>query len=291
MILSEQMQRTSELNRLNTVMNPKPVKVIAVTGGKGGVGKTNLSVNIGVCLAQQGKKTLMFDADLGLANIDVILGLKIKHSLADVLSGDCELIDAIASGPAGLQIIPASSGMKHMAELGKMEHAGIIRAFSQLNGQFDYLIIDTAAGITDNVISFSQASQDILIVVCDEPTSITDAYALMKILHNEHNIDRFHIISNMVRSAKEGRDVFSKLTNVTGRFLDVTLEYLGAIPYDDNVRKAIKKQKSLLELFPRSEASTAIKSVVKKIEAWPYPTEARGNIEFFMERLLQRGIT
>ncbi len=264
----------------------KPVKVIAVTGGKGGVGKTNVSVNLSVALSQQGFRVMLLDADLGLANVDVMLGIPTKNNLSHVLAGKCELKDTIIQGPYGLQIIPASSGTKNMAELSPVEHAGIIQAFSEIGSDIDFLVVDTAAGITDMVVNFAKAAQEILTVVCDEPTSITDAYALMKVLNLEHKIVRFHVLANMVRSSQEGRELFTKLSGVCKRFLDVTLDYMGAIPFDENVRVSVKKQKPFVEAFPRSPSSIAIKSLAKKIQSWPVPKDASGHIEFFMERLV-----
>lgn len=266
----------------------KPVKVIAVTGGKGGVGKTNVSVNLSIALSQLGYKVMLLDADLGLANVDVMLGLRSEKNLSHVLRGECELRDTIVHGPAGLQIVPASSGTQNMAELSPMEHAGIIQAFSEIGHNLDFLIVDTAAGITDMVVSFTRAAQDILTVVCDEPTSITDAYALMKVLNQDHRIVKFHVLANMVRTSQEGRELFAKLSGVCNRFLDVTLDYVGSVPFDENVRKSVKKQKALIEAFPRSPASIAMKSLAKKIQQWPLPTDASGHIEFFMERLVNR---
>lgn len=264
----------------------KPVKVIAVTGGKGGVGKSNISVNLAIALCKLGKKVMLLDADLGLANVDIMLGLHSKKNLADVLSGDCELKDIILEGPSGLQIIPASSGNKSMSELSVMEHAGIIQAFSEIGQDIDILIIDTAAGITDMVINFIQAAQDVLAVVCDEPTSITDVYALMKVLNKQHKLSRFNVLANMVQTSKQGREMFATLSAVCDRFLDVTLNYMGSIPFDDHVRMAVKKQKALIDLYPRAPSAIAIKSLAKKIEQWPMPNTASGNIEFFMERLV-----
>ena len=266
----------------------KPVKVIAVTGGKGGVGKTNVSVNLSIALSQLGYKVMLLDADLGLANVDVMLGLRSEKNLSHVLKGECELRDIVVHGPSGLQIVPASSGTQNMAELSPMEHAGIIQAFSEIGHNLDFLIVDTAAGITDMVVSFTRAAQDILTVVCDEPTSITDAYALMKVLNQNHRIVKFHVLANMVRTSQEGRELFAKLSGVCNRFLDVTLDYVGSVPFDENVRKAVKKQRSLIEAFPRSPASIAMKSLAKKIQQWPMPTDASGHIEFFMERLVNR---
>ncbi|MCF6193025.1 MAG: MinD/ParA family protein [Kangiellaceae bacterium] len=264
----------------------KPVKVIAVTGGKGGVGKSNIAVNLAVALSQLNHKVMLLDADLGLANVDIMLGLKTKRNLADVLAGECELKDIVLQGPHGLQIVPASSGTKSMAELSSIQHAGIIQAFSEIGQDIDYLIIDTAAGITDMVVNFIQAAQDVLAVVCDEPTSITDVYALMKVLNRDHKIVRFNVLANMVKTSQEGRDLFATLSGVCDRFLDVTLNYLGSIPFDDNVRNSVRKQKPLLDAFPRSPAAIAIKSLAKKVQKWPLPNDASGNIEFFMERLV-----
>jgi len=274
------------MNELATKARLRPVKVIAVTGGKGGVGKSNVAVNLAVALSQLNHKVMLLDADLGLANVDIMLGLKTKQNLADVLEGKCELKDIVLQGPHGLQIVPASSGTKNMAELSSVQHAGIIQAFSDIGKDIDYLIIDTAAGITDMVVNFIQAAQDVLAVVCDEPTSITDAYALMKVLNRDHKIVRFHVLANMVKTSQEGRDLFATLSSVCNRFLDVTLNYLGSIPFDDNVRNSVRKQKPLLDAFPRSPAAIAIKSLAKKVQKWPMPTDASGNIEFFMERLV-----
>jgi len=264
----------------------KPVKVIAITGGKGGVGKTNISVNLAIALCMQGYKTMLLDADLGLANVDVMLGLANRSNLSHVLAGDCELKDIVVTGPEGVQIVPASSGTQNMSELSPMEHAGIIQAFSEIGHDLDYLIVDTAAGITDMVISFVRASQEVITVVCDEPTSITDAYALMKVMNRDYQQTRFHVLANMVRSPQEGRELFAKLSGVCNRFLDVTLDYLGSIPFDENARNAIRKQKPLVSAFPRSPASVAVKSLAKKIQQWPQPKDASGHIEFFMERLV-----
>lgn len=264
----------------------KPVKVIAITGGKGGVGKTNISVNLSVALSQQGFKVMLLDADLGLANVDVMLGLPSKKNLSHVLTGECDLKDIVIEGPYGLQIIPAASGTQNMSELSSLEHAGIIQAFSDIGHDLDYLIIDTAAGITDMVVSFTRAAQDVLTVVCDEPTSITDAYALMKVLNKDHSVVRFHVLANMVRTSQEGRELFAKLNGVCSRFLDVTLDYMGSVPFDENVRNSVKKQKPLIEAYPRSPASIGIKTLSKKVQEWPLPKDASGHIEFFMERLV-----
>jgi flagellar biosynthesis protein FlhG len=275
---------------LRYMNNPKPVKVITVSGGKGGVGKSNLTVNLAMSLAKRGQKVLIMDADLGLANIDIMLGLRVEKNLSHLVKGECTLDEIIIEGPSGVKIIPASSGTKEMAQLSEMEHVGLIRAFSDLSDDIDTLIVDTAAGIADNVISFAQASQDLLMVVCDEPTSITDAYALIKILSQEHDLFRFRVVANMVRSPNEGRSLYNKLTRVTDQFLDVALDYVGCIPFDENVRKAVRKQQALVNLYPSSPASIAVDKLAEKVSTWPIPQMAKGNIEFFMERMVSRSV-
>lgn len=264
-----------------------PVKVLAVTGGKGGVGKTNLSVNMSLALAEMGRRVVLMDADLGLANVDVLLGLHAEYTLADVLNGSRTLREVLVRGPGGMKVVPASSGVQEMASLSPQEHAALIHAFSDLGEQIDVLVVDTAAGISDTVISFVRAAQEAVIVVCDEPSSITDAYALIKLLNIEHNMFRFRVVANMTRTTQEGQNLFNKLSTVCERFLDVSLQYLGHIPFDENVRKAVQNRKALLEYAPRSKAAQAIRSIAQKVDEWPVQRDARGHLEFFIERLLR----
>jgi flagellar biosynthesis protein FlhG len=279
--------QASSLRRMN---QSRLIKVIAVTGGKGGVGKTNVTLNTAISLAQQGKRVMVLDADLGLANVDVLLGLRVEKNLSHVLSGECTLDEVLVEGPYGIKIAPASSGSQSMTELTPTEHAGLIRAFSELQSQIDVLIVDTAAGISDMVLSFSKAAQDIIMVVCDEPTSLTDAYALIKILNKEHGIFRFKIVANMVRSMREGDELFSKLTKVTNRFLDVALELVAVIPFDENVRKSVRKQKAIVEAFPASPAALAIRKLAKQAIEWPIPNQPGGHLEFFLEQLVTNNV-
>lgn len=264
-----------------------PVQVIAVTGGKGGVGKTSVSVNLSVALAQMGRRVALLDADLGLANVDIMLGLNSKHNLEDVLAGTHSLADVMLTGPGGIRIIPASSGTQHMAQLTAMEHAGLIHAFSEISEQIDVLIIDTAAGITDSVISFVRAAQEVLVVVCDEPSSITDSYALMKLLNRDYGLARFRVVANMTRTPQEGQNLFNKLTLVTERFMDATLQFVGSVPFDDGMRKAIQRQRAVVDMTPRSKAALAFHGLAEKVDRWPLPSSPRGHLEFFVERLVQ----
>jgi len=270
------------------MIKPRPVRVIAVASGKGGVGKTNVSVNLATAFAKRGRKAMIMDADLGLANVDVVLGLHPTYNLSHVLSGERYLEEIIVNAPGGIQVIPASSGLQRMAELSPAEHAGLIRAFSELAMELDVLIVDSAAGISDSVVSFCRAAQEVIVVVCDELASITDAYALIKLLNREHGMRRFRILPNMAHRAQEGHELFQKMIKVTDRFLEeVVLDHVGSIPYDEHLRKAVKRQRAVVDIFPRSPAAQAFESLAARIETWPMPTVHGGYLEFFMERLVQ----
>ncbi|MBV1898912.1 MAG: MinD/ParA family protein [Cycloclasticus sp.] len=272
---------------MKQMTNKKPVRVIAVASGKGGVGKTNLSVNLGIAFCKLGRKVALLDADMGLANVDILLGLHPEFNLTHVLSGEKTLDEIVVEGPQGLKVIPASSGVQHMAEMGTLEQAGIINAFSEFQEEIDLLLVDTAAGIHGGVINFARACQEVLIVVCDEPTSLTDAYALIKLLNRDHGLSRFHIITNMVESLQHGKMLYQKLCKVTDQYLDVALYFTGAVPFDPSLRKSVQKQQAVLESAPNSHAAVAIKNLANKIDRWPVQRGAAGYLEFFVERLIQ----
>jgi flagellar biosynthesis protein FlhG len=267
----------------------KPVQVIAITGGKGGVGKTNISANLGVALAMLGRRVMILDADLGLANVDVLFGLQPKLNLSDVMDGERTLDEIIVTGPAGVMVVPGASGLSSMTDLTPAHHAGIIHAFSELKTGIDTLLVDTAAGISDSVLRFAEAAHEVLIVVCDEPTSITDSYAIIKLLSTERGVDKFRIITNMTRQGGDGTGLFQKLLRVTERFLNVSLDHAGSIPFDDRVWRSVQLQTPVVTAFPNSMAAAALKKLAKRADSWDVPTAARGNIEFFFERLLKSG--
>lgn len=271
---------------LRNLSRTKPITVIAVSAGKGGVGKSNVSVNLAVALAQMNKNVMLFDADLGLANVDIMLGLHTKYNLSHVIQGVCHLSDIILQGPNGISVIPSASGTEFMTQLTYAEHAGIIDSFNELTDDLDYMIIDTAAGISDTVLSFTRSSQELIVVVCDEPTSLTDAYALIKVMSKRYEWTHFHILANMVRNMKDGRELFNKLFRVSEQFLDVHLDYLGAIPFDEHIHKAVKMQKPVLTAYPDSEASEALRELADTISNWPAKPALGGNTSFFLERLV-----
>jgi flagellar biosynthesis protein FlhG len=266
----------------------QPVQVIAITGGKGGVGKTSIAVNLATALAALSRRVVLLDGDLGLANADVFLGLSPRYTLAHVLSGERTLDEIMVAAPQGFHLIPAAAGAAEMAQLSATEHLGLVQAFSALAARLDILIIDTAAGLSHSVLQFSQAAQHVVVVICDEPASITDAYALVKILSRNHGVERFRVLCNQIRTPGGGRELFQRFERVAARFLDVTLEYAGEIPDDDCLRRAVKGQRPVLDEYPGSPASRAFKKLAAHADTWPVPAGPRGNIEFFVERLVRR---
>ncbi|MEE9356668.1 MAG: MinD/ParA family protein [Methylococcaceae bacterium] len=265
----------------------KPIKVIAITSGKGGVGKTNISANLSIALSQLGRKVVVLDADMGLANIDVLLGIHPQYNLSHVLQSEKSLDEIIVDGPGGIKIIPGASGIQQMSELSSIEQASIIRAFSEIRQEIDIMIVDTAAGISSGVVNLTRACQEVMVVVCDEPTSLTDAYASIKLLNRDYGLYKFQVISNMVKDQQQGQMLFSKLCKVTDHYLDVALNYVGAVPYDESLRKAVQKQIAVLDAYPSSKSSLALKNIARKVNALPATTETMGGLAFFIERMVQ----
>jgi len=269
----------------------QPVRVIAITGGKGGVGKTSVAVNLATALAARSRRVVLLDGDLGLANADVFLGLSPRYTLAHVLAGERTLDEILVEAPQGFKLIPAAAGAADLAQLGPAEHLGLIRAFSSLAARLDVLIVDTAAGLSHSVLQFSQAAQQVMVVICDEPASITDAYALIKVLSRNHGVERFRILANQIRLPGGGRELYQRFERVAARFLDVTLEYAGEIPDDDCLRRSVRGQRPVLDEYPSSPAARAFKKLAAHADSWPVPAGPRGNIEFFVERLVRRTAT
>lgn len=266
----------------------KSLRVIAVTAGKGGVGKTNVSANLSIALAKTNHNVLLLDADLSLANVDVLLGLQADKNIEHVIRGECQLKDIVMTGPQNIKVVPGASGASILTHLSHIDLAGFIHAFDEIYENFDTMIVDTPSGISENVASFLRASQDIIVVVCNEPTSITDAYALMKVMSQEYGIRNFHLLANMVHTLSEGRELYNRLSQVTNDYLDVSLDYMGAIPFDEHLRRAVKQQRSVYELFPNCEAANAFSNVAKHIDDWPCSHTVANSSPFFMEKLLER---
>lgn len=262
-------------------------RVIAIASGKGGVGKTNISVNLAMAMSELNYRVTLMDADLGLANVDVLLGLHPLRNLSHVIKGECGLEDILVNGPGDIHIIPAASGIKMMNDLSLTQHAALVHAFDELVDMTDFLVIDTCAGLADSVMSFCSAAQEVIVVVCNEPASIADAYALIKVLNREHEVTRFHVLVNMVQDAGEGRQLFSRLVKVTEQFLDVVLDFMGVIPRDQHVIKALQRQRPLLSSYPSSPAALAFKELAKVADKWPKTSQANGRLEFFMDSMVR----
>jgi flagellar biosynthesis protein FlhG len=263
-----------------------PVQVIAVTGGKGGTGKTSVAVNLAQALANAGRHTLLLDADLGMANVDVMLGLEARHTLFDVLYGPCKLEDIILTGTQNLQVIPAASGVSQLANLGRQECAGLVRAFSDLREPLETLVVDTATGISSSVASFCSAASEILVVACNEPAALRDTAAQIQVLFAEYGVRRFRILANMVSCAHEGQQLFQSILGQFTNNLDFTLSYAGYIPADDQLRRAVALHQPVVNAFPRSRAAMALTALANRVSQWPQPQCAGGHLEFFVERLI-----
>jgi len=268
--------------------NHSPVQVIAVTGGKGGVGKTTVAVNLAAALAARGKQVMLLDGDLGLANVDVFLGLTPRLTLADVLAGNCTLEEILLDAPQGFKVVPAASGIAELAELDTLTHLGLVRAFGDITSKIDVMVIDTAPGIAGSVLQFSQAAQQVLVVLCDEPASLTDGYALIKILSRDHGVKQFRVLVNQVRGRGMGQALFQRFERVATRFLSVDLDYVGEIPEDAFLRRSIREQRPVVSAYPSAPASVALKTLAQRADNWPVADGPRGNVEFFVERLIKR---
>ena len=264
-----------------------PTRVIAVTSGKGGVGKTTVSINLAVALGEFGYEVMLLDADLGLANVDVLLGLSPQRTLSDVIEGKCALADIIVYGPEGIGIVPAASGIQRMAELTDFERAGLLGAFGQLEQTADFMIVDTAAGIASNTLQFCDASQEVLVVVCDDPASITDAYATIKVLNQRTGRQRFRVLVNMARHEAVAMQLYQRLVEVTDRYLNVSLDFAGRIPFDAVVGAAMRRRQCVIKAYPASKSALAFKNLASTTDNWPIPRGASGHLEFFVERVVR----
>ena len=242
------------------------LRVISITSGKGGVGKTNIVLNLCIALSRMHRRVFLLDADMGLANVDVLLGVTPRYTIEHVLSGQKELLDIVVEGPGGLKVLPASSGISELSELTYEQQMRLFRALSALDAEMDYLFIDTGAGISSNVLRFNASAGEIVLVANSEPTSITDAYALMKLLSIKYHLRAFSLIANSVASEEEGRAVYECLRKVTSQFLNVTLRYLGAVPLDKAVSRSVRQQRPLLELFPAAPASRGLMRIAALLD-------------------------
>ena len=278
------LKRSNKDGLFSTINNPK---VIAITSGKGGVGKTNVVGNLAIACQRMGKRVLIFDADLGLANIDIIFGINPKHNIEDVIRGEKELSQIIVKGPEDVAIIPASSGVQELVHLTEGQKINLLNEFDILNNRFDILLVDTGAGISSNVIYFNLAARERIIVVTPEPTSITDAYALMKVMFCQHGTKNFFLLLNMVRDEREAKSVYQNLSRVVGRFLGgVSIDYAGFIPWDSLLQEAVSKREPVISCYPEASSSNSFKELATYILRQTDSRQLDGNIKFFWKRLM-----
>jgi flagellar biosynthesis protein FlhG len=263
-------------------------KVISISSGKGGVGKTNVTANLGLAFAQLGKQVLVLDADLGLANIDVLLGITSRYSIEQLFSREKRFSEILVKGPGGMSIMPASSGVLELVDLNETQKIMLLDELDHLGMNVDVLLIDTGAGISSNVLYFNVAAAESIIIATPEPTSITDAYALIKILATKFQKKNFMILVNLASSSQEGKGVFKKINIAVDRFLgSLSLDYLGFIPMDESISRAVKLQRAVLEIYPRSRFSKRIMEVAEIISERPIQCSENGNVQFFWKKLLQ----
>ncbi|MCL0036728.1 MinD/ParA family protein [Thermodesulfovibrionales bacterium] len=267
-------------------MGINSLRIIAVSSGKGGVGKTNFVANLALFYAGLNKRVLILDADLGLSNIDILFGLSPKYNLKHVLRGEKKIKDVVAAGPSGIKILPASSGVRELVNLTDEQKLNLVSELDDFDMPFDIFLIDTGAGISDNVLFFCSAAQETIVLITTEPTSMTDAYALIKILSRDFGERHFNILVNTARSENDALNTFRKLAVAADRFLNLSINYLGYLPYDRHVKSAIIAQKGFITIYPNSDFTKRLANVGRKVLDSP-PENLKGNIQFFLRKALR----
>lgn len=260
-------------------------RIIAVASGKGGVGKTNFVTNIALVFRSLQKRVLLMDADIGLSNIDIMFGIAPKYNIKHVLAGEKGIKDIIVSTNDGIDIIPASSGIRELTQLSFNNKMKIVEELDSLDPDYDLFLIDTGAGISENVTFFCSAAHDNIIIVTSEPTSIADAYALIKVIYKEHGEQNFRIVVNNVRSQVEGRNTFKKLSMVAERFLGINLDLLGFLPYDEKIKEAVIAQKPYINLYPTSDFSKKLNDIARNLLKKEVNL-LKGGMQFFLKKAM-----
>ncbi len=270
---------------MNTVER-KTVRTIAIASGKGGVGKTNIAANLAISFSKLNKKVMVLDADLGMSNIDVVLNLATKYNIKHLFTGEKTLKDLIIEGPEGIKILPASSGIQELTALDEFQRLRLIEEFETYDEPVDYLIIDTSSGISSNVAFFCMAAQEIIVVTSAEPTALTDAYALIKVLFVNYQEKNFRILVNNVKDENEARDVYRRISTAAEKFLSISLDYIGYVPHDNSIPQAVRQQTAVVEMYPGCEASKSIIDISRRLAKEPNDN-IKGTLQFFLGGLLK----
>lgn len=261
-------------------------RTLSITSGKGGVGKSSLVTHLGLVLSRLGQKVLLLDGDMGMANLNIMLGVRPQGTLEEVFLMQKPLQEIVINIAPGLDLIPGGSGIYELQTLSLAQKQNLMDQISLLPQFYDFMLVDTAPGIDQNVLYLNAAADEILVVVTPDPSSVTDAYALIKVLNSQVRENRFSIICNMVKDEKEGIQVFRRLSEVADHFLCVSLSYRGSIPMDLNLSKATKSQQLVLDLAPYSSSSKAVQDLGEKLSGFRYIKEAKGGIQFFWQQLV-----
>ena len=259
------------------------MRSIAITSGKGGVGKTSIVANLAYALCEMGKRVMILDADLGLGNVDVLMGLNIRYSLEHVLRGEKRVEEIVVEGPGGVKVIPAASGVEELTALDREQRLVLMDQFNALMEGVDVFFIDTAPGISSNVIFFNLAASEVIVVVSPDPSSLVDAYALVKVLSMRHSKREFHLLVNNVADRQEAERIFERFDAVSSRFLGVTLDYLGYVLNDHHLPRAARSKRMVMEAYPFSKASLCFSRLAKKVCQFPLPLLEGAGTSFFIE--------
>lgn len=263
-----------------------PPQVIGIASGKGGVGKTSVTTNLAVALTQRNHRVMVLDADLGLANAQIALGVHAPFNIGHVLRGEKPLKDILVTTPQGVILVPGASGVRDLAALQNDQVNGIIRAFDDLDEPLDYLLVDVAAGLSPPVLDFMAACQRRLVVVCDHPSAIADAYGLIKVMATEQGLDDIHLVTNMVHDSHMGRQLHRRMNDVCMRFLGVTIKHMGSIEADELLVQSQRKYQSVIDFAPGSAAARDFRAMAAAIDQLPPITTPSGRVQFFMQRML-----
>jgi flagellar biosynthesis protein FlhG len=270
----------------NDSKGDRMTRTITITSGMGGVGKTNAAVSLAVALAKIGKKVMIFDADIGLGNIDVLLDLAAAYDIHHVLNGEKGLMDVIIEGPHGIRILPASSGVQEMTDLDEFQRMRLIEEFEASDIDIDYLLIDTGAGISENVAFFCIAAQEIIVVTSPEPTSMSDAYALIKVLFTRYQEKDFKVLVNLAKDRYDAIEVFRRLSLATEKFPSISLDYLGYIPLDDSIQNAVMARKAFIDADPGSRAAKHISAIASRLVR-ERPSRVKGTLQLSWGNLVR----